>query len=74
MPRRKEELEQIGFRVPQKMLEHARNIADSMGLSMGDAHRDFWIAGVQSMAERQNKVFVNKGLREKYEEIDDENE
>ena len=65
MPESKEKLTSINIRIPQKLLDEALEIAEDIGINPGDAHRDFWIIGVQTMAERQNKVLVNKGLRKK---------
>ena len=62
------DLAKIEIRVPADLLQDALDIARSMGLKPGDAHRDYWIAGVQAIAEKHNKVLVNRSLRQKFEE------
>lgn len=56
-------LQEIKINVPSELLNDALEMFEAMGLKPGDAHRDAWIEGVQSMAEKYNKVLVNKRLR-----------
>ena len=78
----KPDLARVEIRIPANLLKEALEMAEYMGLKPGDAHRDFWIAGVEVFAERLNKVLVNKSLRQKfaleveepYTEIEEENE
>lgn len=63
-------LQEIKINVPPNLLTEAEAMADAIGLSMGDFHRDAWIAGVEAVAERHNKVLVNRSLREKFADAD----
>ena len=56
-------LVEIKINVPPELLNDALEMFEAMGLKPGDAHRDAWIEGVQAMAEKYNKVLLNKKLR-----------
>ncbi|MEO1208625.1 MAG: hypothetical protein AAFX78_03700 [Cyanobacteria bacterium J06638_20] len=56
-------LAEIKINVPPHLLEDALEIFEAMGLKPGDGHRDAWIEGIMAIAEKHNKVLVNKKLR-----------
>lgn len=59
----KPNLVEIKVNVPPDLLDDALQIFEAMGLKPGDGHRDAWIEGVMAIAEKHNKVLVNKKLR-----------
>jgi hypothetical protein len=65
-----ENLKEIKINVPNDLLTEALKMFESMGLKPGDAHRDAWIEGFQAMAEKYNKVLVNKRLRRRLAQDD----
>ena len=64
-------LVEIKINVPPGLLAESLEMFESMGLKPGDAHRDAWVEGVQAMAEKYNKVLVNKKLRRRRFENED---
>lgn len=62
MPPSKRKLVKIELNVPEELLDDAKRLFDAIGISYGDGYRDAWMAGVYHMAERHNKILVNRKL------------
>lgn len=62
--RGKNNLTEIRCNVPPHTLEDAEAVADQMGLSMGDFHRQAWTRGALAIIAEQNAALENRKLRE----------
>ena len=65
------DLARLNIRVPAPLLRQAKELARTMGLSEGDFHRDLWLSGLYQIAEKHNKLLVNRSLRQKFEDEED---
>jgi hypothetical protein len=65
-------LNEIKISVPAGTLTEAGEMAHAMGLSPGEFNRMAWILGVHALAQGDNKLKVNRSLRQKQSATEEE--